>query len=385
MTTMRRTLVVEPRPIGHRAFYLSLIVQALAGDAVSVLAPPDDPAILAHFQRCGLDPDTHDFIAPSGSGAPAVLAQVAALCRERHFDQVFFAYLDEFLPDLLKQVPSFPFPFSGIWFHPYALDRCNRWLPPIDKRLRQRRLIHHTLRKAAEGAGIVRLYFSDPAAVTALARVNPSIPATLLPDPWENKPSMDQASARRHFGLPEDRTIFLHIGSSEKRKGLADTISAFEKLDTSADVKLPLLLRVGENDRLGNAERIRLAALASKGMAKVIEGRVNEPDFIEYFAAADWILLPYRKFRFSSGILSNAIAADRPVIAADNGLIARMVRHQALGCLFRHRSRSGLQLAIERAITHRPTVDGSHADSLNPEMFIFRLRNCLPPDDSKEF
>ncbi len=374
MTAMRRTLVVEPRPIGHRAFYLSLVVQAMASDAVSVLAPPGDPAILAHFKGRGLDPVTHDFIAPSGTGAPAVIDQIAALCRERHFERVFFAYLDEYLPDLVSHVSPFPCPASGIWFHPYALDRRYRWLPPLDKRLHQRRLIHHALRNPPAGPGIARLYFLDPAAVTALSRLNPSIPATLLPDPWEKLPAMDQATARRHFGLPDDRVVFLHIGSSEKRKGLADVITAFESLQTASPGKRPLLLRVGENDRLKPADRERLATLEHAGMAKVDEGFVSAPDFIEYFAAADWILLPYRKFRFSSGILSNAIAAGRPVIAADHGLIAQTVRGKSLGCLFRHQSPQALACAVEQAVEKKGTMVPTGRDMISPEVFIHRLR-----------
>jgi glycosyltransferase involved in cell wall biosynthesis len=369
---MSRTLIVEARPVGHRAFYLSLILRAMEGNAVSLLAPPGDPAILAHFQRRGLDPDLYDIIAPDGTSPSAIIAQAADLCRERQFDRVFFAYMDDFLPDLLTCQPPFPCPVSGIWFHPYALDRRYRWLPPLDKRLRQRRAIHHALRHPA--AGIGRLFFLDPAAVQALARLNPAIPSTLLPDPWEKMPTMDQTGARRHFGLPDDRIIFLHIGSSEKRKGLSDVIAAFENPSLDARVKRPLLLRVGENDRLNPSDRARLSSLEKKGMAKVVSGFVSEPDFIEYFAAADWILLPYRSFRFSSGILSNAIAAGKPVIAADHGFIAQTVRELGHGCLYQHRSQAALTQAITSSVQGSSKKSSPPPESLAPEAFIDRLR-----------
>lgn len=376
---MTRTLIVEPRPIGHRAFYLSLIVQAMGGDDVSLLAPQEDPGILDHFRRRGLNPAAYQFHPPHGD----IIAQVAELCRKHSIDKVFFAYMDDFLLGLLES--SIPCPVSGIWFHPYALDRRYRWLPPIDKRLRLRRRIHHGLRRTTGGLCIERLYFLDPGAVDAMAKLNPQIAPTRLPDPWERMPAMTKSEARRHFELPDDRIIFLHIGSSEKRKGLSDVLAAFERLPSGAerDGMRPLLLRVGENDRLKRPDRERLDELVSQGMAKVVDGFVSEADFIEYFAATDWILLPYRSFRFSSGILSNAIAAGKPVIAADHGLIARMVRDQSLGYLFRHRSRSGLKRAIGRALTDRPVVDGPHADSMTPEAFIFRLRNHLSPHNTK--
>jgi len=374
---MTRTLVVEPRPVGHRAFYLALITLAMDGDGVSLLAPSGDSGILDHFRRHGLDPGACNFHVPAGTGAGETIAQAAEICRKQHIDRVFFAYMDEFLPDLLSS--AFPCPVSGIWFHPYALDRRYRWLPPIDKRLCQRRRIHHALRRPPDGLTIERLCFLDPAAVDAMAGLNPAIAAALLPDPWEKMPAMPQGEARRHFGLPDDRVIFLHIGSSEKRKGLSDVLAAFERLsrEMNRENARPLLLRVGENDRLKRADRERLASLASNGMATVVEGFVSGTDFIEYFSAADWILLPYRSFRFSSGILSNAIAAGRPVIAADHGLIGRTVRESSISLRFRHRSQSALSRAIRQAIDSNPSAYAFNPDALAPEKFITRLRQEL--------
>ena len=368
---MSRTLIVEPRPIGHRAFYLSLIVQAMGGDdELSLLAPQDDPGIMDHFRRRGLDPGAYQFYPPHGD----IIARAADLCREHSINKVFFAYLDGFLPHLLSS--DFPCPVSGIWFHPYALDRRYRWLPPIDKRLRLRREIHHALRQPPGGLTIERLYFLDPGAVDAMAKLNPRIASTHLPDPWERMPAMTRDEARRHFGLPDDRIIFLHIGSSEKRKGLSDVLAAFESLspDAGRDDMRPLLLRVGENDRLRRPDRERLDALVTKGMAKVVDGFVSEADFIEYFSAADWILLPYRAFRFSSGILSNAIAAGRPVIAADHGFIGRTVRECPAGLLFRHRSRAALSSAIRQAMDCAPQAFRFLPDALAPANFISRLK-----------
>ncbi len=372
---MSRTLVVEPRPIGHRAFYLSLIVRALDGGDVSLLAPPDDPRITAHFRRRGLDPGGYRFHAPRGG----VIARAAELCGKHSIDRVFFAYIDELLPELAES--AFPCPVSGIWFHPYALDRRYRWLPPVDKRLRQRRRIHHALRHPPPGARIDRLYFLDPGAAAAMEKLNSAVAAVPLPDPWEKLPEMTRGEARERFGLPPDRVVFLHIGSSEKRKGLSDVLEVFERFaaDDGRDGRRPLLLRVGENDRLGRADRERLAALAAAGAAVVVDGFVDEADFIEYFTAADWVLLPYRSFRFSSGILSNAIAAGRPVIAADYGLIGRAVREGGNGVLFRHRSRSSLGRVMRRAIESGAFAFTFDRDAISPERFIARLaadREC---------
>jgi len=344
------------------------------GDKVSLLAPPEDKHILNHFRNCGLDPEAYRFHAPANQ----IIAQAADLCRTQSFDKVFFAYIDEQLPELLSS--RFPCPVAGIWFHPYALDRRYRWLPPFDKRLRLRRHIQHTLRRPPEGLTIERIYFLDSSAVTAIASLNTSISTTLLPDPWEKIPELTQPQARRHFQLPPDRMIFLHIGSSEQRKGLSDVLAAFEKLSTSSpkNGKHPLLLRVGENDRLNPVDRERLIKLVSTDMALVVDKFVDEPDFIEYFSAADWILLPYRSFRHSSGILSNAIAAGKPVIASDYGMICKNVRDYSCGLLFRHKSVNELTRTIQSAaVATAPKIDSLIRDNLHPNRFITTIRDTL--------
>lgn len=375
-----RTLVVDPQPSGHCAFYLSLIVQALAGEEIHLLTPKADPEVEAHFTRHGLILADCHSIQPRSTCAKDVVAQAAELVRERRIDRVFFCYLDTYLELLLTAAESFPCAVTGIWFHPYALDGHYRWLPPIDRRLRHRGTIHRALRKLGNPLQIERLFFLDPAAPAKLAAINSKIPAAVLPDPWERTPSLTQAAARARFDLPEDRVIFLHIGASERRKGLSDTLAAFQKLASSPVLGIrPLLLRVGTNTKLKPTDQALLTALVSQGLAHLVDDYVPECDFIEYFAAADWILLPYRNFRFSSGILSNAIGAGKPVIAADHGLIGKTVREQNLGFLFRHASCTDFARALSAALETAPshTTPGI-AEALAPERFIRLLGEaCL--------
>jgi glycosyltransferase involved in cell wall biosynthesis len=376
---MNRTLLVDPAPSGHRAFYLSLIAAALGPDRCHLLVPDGTPHLTDCFKRRGLDPG--DFRASDADAAEggALIARASAVAREQACTRVFFAFLDSCIEPLLTGNERFSCPVSGIWFHPYALDPCYRWLPPLDKRLRHRRAVHHALRRLGDGLIIERLFFLDPLASTNLRRLNPAIPSTVLPDPWEKTPDLERVAARARFHLPDDPVIFLHIGSSEKRKGLADTLAAFEQL--AADPSLQrriLLLRVGENDRLGGADRSLLESLTARGWVKPVDGFVPEADFIEYFAAADWILLPYRNFRHSSGILSNALAANRPVIAADYGMIADAVRDADGGILFRHRSRADLARAIACAVVTTPPAAAPAArERLSPDRFISMLHDHL--------
>lgn len=376
---MERTLVVDPEPSGHRAFYLSLIAGALGPGRIQLMVPTGHQHLRDCFARRGLD--LGDFIVSAANDREGgqLVSRAADIAREAHCGRVFFPFLDSCLTELLTAKTEFPCPVSGIWFHPYALDSIYRWLPPIDKRLRHRSAIHHGLRSVRKGLEIERLFFLDPNSATQLAGINKSIPATTLPDPWERPPDLDRAAARARFNIPQDKIVFLHIGSSEKRKGLADTLTAFQQL--AADPVLSqriLLLRVGENRRAGAAVRALLESLKEQGLVKTVAEFVPESEFIEYFAAADWILLPYRRFRFSSGILSNAIAASRPVISSDYGMNGASVREACCGLLFRHGSPSGLARRILEASEATPPPAGAAArDRLDPERFISILRDTL--------
>jgi len=375
---MEKVLIIEPKPSGHCAFYLSLIVQAFPESEITLLAPREDTGIRDHFKRRDLEFESYKFVEPLSCEAASVVRQAAEIVRAGGFQKVFFSYLDTYLQELLLRKDGFPCPVSGIWFHPHDLDGKYRWLPPLDKRLGRRGRVHRTLRKVHSNLVFEHLFFLDPASVEKLHSLNPRIAASILPDPWEKRPTLDMSQARERFGLPADRKIFLHIGGSEKRKGLVDVIAAFDEICRQQNGSPPLLLRVGENERLNNEDRQRLISLEKEGFARLVEGYVPEEYFTEYFSAADWILIPYRSFRYSSGILSNAIGAGKPVIAANYGLIGATVNKRSLGLLFRHKSTEDLKRKIMDSLDD-PQSEFTTISSkdISPNHFVKILRDAM--------
>ncbi|MCH8474647.1 MAG: glycosyltransferase [Opitutales bacterium] len=376
---MSRTLVIDPDPSGHRAFYLALIADALGIERIQLMVPGGHQHLCDCFARRGMDLNEFTIIPTDSHDNQTLITEAAKISKERLCSNVLFAYLDGCIGELLSHEGQFSCSVSGIWFHPYALDPIYRWLPPVDKRSRHRRLIHHALRRQSSRLKIGHLFFLDPAATKRISKVNPTIQATTLPDPWEKLPELDQREARSRFDLPREKFIFLHIGSSEKRKGLGDALRAFQQVAADPAIsKRILLLRVGENKRLGKTARILLDELTAQKMVQRVDEFVSEADFMEYFSAADWVLLPYRKFRYSSGIFANAIAADKPMIASDYGMIGKNVRENRCGLLFRHQSINDLARTIRLALdSDPPTIDPSIRDRWHPNRFIAELRSAL--------
>jgi glycosyltransferase involved in cell wall biosynthesis len=377
---MPYTLVIDPNPSGHRAFYLALIADALGSERIRLMVPKDHSHLRDCFVRRGMDLNDFSTISIDLHNTETLIKAVAKITAEEDIQGVLFTFLDSCIEELLSLNVKFSCPVSGIWFHPYALDSIYRWMPPLDKRMRHRGFIHRNLRRQKAHLKIRHFFFLDPAATKRIAKINPAMSATTLPDPWEKLPDLNQLEARNRFELPKEKIIFLHIGSSEKRKGLYDTLKAFQQLSLDPTIsKRILLLRVGENGRAGKTALGLLNSLVAQEIVKTVDGFVPEKDFIEYFAAADWVLLPYRKFRHSSGIFSNAVAAGKPIIAADYGMIGNHVRDNACGLLFRHQSASDLACVIRNAADSSvaPKWDQSIRKRLHPDRFIAELRSAL--------
>ena len=368
---MRRVLLVEPDLDGHHAFWLALIIEAhlRAGWAAEVLTSRAPERLWAQVRARGLDPTGFGLHALDREDPAGCVAEAFARGAASGVDRVFFAFLDRLWKPLLDRAnrgeagPG----WAGIWFHPHALESVWRWAPPLGKRWALRGRIHRFLRGARAGRAPEALWVLDEDARRWLGAVRASIPGHVLPDPFEREPRLDRAAARRVLGLPADRVIFLHLGSAEPRKGLPDTLGAFVEViggEAGAKPARPLLLRVGPNDRLAASDRELLARLEGGGWALKVETFVPAEELMEYFSASDWVLLPYHKFRFSSGILANAIGAVRPVIAADYGRIGRDVARGRLGLLHLHGSRASLAAAV-RAAMAEPGVAAGFTEGLN--------------------
>ena len=345
---MDRIIIVNAYKNGHHPFYLSLIVKSLIGCSnVTVLGELTEN-ICNYLSRHTIAPSSVKWVKPNGSSVADFYAQSLSVAREESASAVFYTYFDSFLEHVLSEKSSIDHGVAGIWFHPHALDRKYRWIPGVDKRIRYRKLIHSKLRANTSTPNIQTIFFLDPNAPNRLAKLNKDITGMVLPDPGESTPAMDKATARKYFKLPgEEKTIFLHIGTSEKRKGLSDTIKAFHLgLSDPQFRERAFLLRVGMNDKLSPRDRTKLLELVKSGHASLMEEFVSESDFIEYFSAADVVLLPYRKFRFSSGILVNALNAGRPALASDYGMIGEIVKKSAAGNCFKEGSVTSLSKAM---------------------------------------
>jgi glycosyltransferase involved in cell wall biosynthesis len=194
------------------------------------------------------------------------------------------------------------------------------------------------------GGWLSQLLLLDEYLHASLKAANPNAPVYFLPDPSPDFHGPGKAAAREQMRLPPNARIFLFYGGPYKRKGLDLAVAAMRELPAESRA---FLLCVGRQPADPALSR-EITRLAETNRACQINRFVSTAEEELSFAACDAVLLPYRKHFGSSGVLSRAAAAGKPVIASDEELIGRRVREHGLGLLFPSGNAAGLRQCIEQ-------------------------------------
>lgn len=233
-------------------------------------------------------------------------------------------------------------PVWGVWFMPVPRRNLRAWsISRLTSRGYRKQLRKQRIQQRPP-VWLSGAWVCDP---LLKERISPRAGQTLhvLPDPWPSRPSMEAREARRRLGLPEHGKLFLHLGEYSERKGLLDAVNAWTR---NSDLAGATLVRAGV---MAPGQVDAMAPLLRQGRAILHEGYVPDEKLDLYLRACDWLLMPYRFHEGSSGLLSGAAAAGRPVIASDYGLVGSRVCSSNLGLVYPHLSADGLAQAVRRA------------------------------------
>lgn len=142
------------------------------------------------------------------------------------------------------------------------------------------------------------------------ARIVPHAQGVRVRGPAERK------AARARLGLPPDEPVLVCPGFLHPDKGFDRAIEAF-----SGGGRLYVVgsVREATPENLAHADRLRQLAARTPGV-ELVEGFADDEEFDAWIAAADAVVLPYRR-SWSSGVLARAQALEIPaVVAAAGGL-----------------------------------------------------------------
>src|SRR5262249_35499355 len=127
---------------------------------------------------------------------------------------------------------------------------------------------------------------------------------------WRNHEPAPPAAPEAAAGRPR----LLFFGTIRPNKGLHVLLRALESLP-NCDLTV-----AGEADEAGYHEQVRkLAARFPAGRIEMLDHYVAEGELPALFERSHLVVLPYTFFASQSGVLHQALAFGRPVVATDVG------------------------------------------------------------------
>jgi glycosyltransferase involved in cell wall biosynthesis len=148
-------------------------------------------------------------------------------------------------------------------------------------------------------------------------------------------------SEQRH-----DRPKVLFFGTLRRNKGVSVLLRAIDELRALSDIDFVFAGR-----GFAEIEHEVRAAAARDARIRFENGYISSARKHELFAGADLVVLPYTDFASMSGVLCDAYAYHRPVVATDVGGLGASVRGDETGWVIAPSDVAALAAAIEAAIT----------------------------------
>lgn len=165
-----------------------------------------------------------------------------------------------------------------------------------------------------------------------------------------------RATARAAVGLPDvTGPVILFFGQIKEVKGLDVLIEAFSRLRAQLpDARLVIAGRVWKDDFSRYAALIR-----DRGLDDVVVLHVRyiqDEEVSAFYAAADVVVLPYRRI-YQSGVLLMAMSFDTPVVASDLPAMKEVVQHGQTGFIFAQNDAEDLARVLGEALADRAALD----------------------------
>jgi glycosyltransferase involved in cell wall biosynthesis/multidrug transporter EmrE-like cation transporter len=129
---------------------------------------------------------------------------------------------------------------------------------------------------------------------------------------------LSREEARRRLGLSDaDGSLFVCAGFLQPSKGFDRAVRAFAGVDAGARLFVVGSMRERTPENEAYVRDLREACVRVPGVA-LVERFVADEEFDQWVAAADWLVVPYRR-SWSSGVLARAQALGTPAIVAAVG------------------------------------------------------------------
>jgi glycosyltransferase involved in cell wall biosynthesis len=370
-------LVSTERALRHPAYK---IVEEESGGKYQVRTMPDQetPAGAGDFQRVKDQIQRWKNYRAGYQGLPEKPDAVYAV----NLDQMDLALA-------LKGSPFGPTPFAGMMigrhFHcpatgikMTAFKPRDRALGPVFKKL----LKIPTLRKVAVLDPVLQAYV-EQRAWRGWEKV------AYIPDVASLSPSPSKRSLREDLGIPGTAFVILAYGALSARKGIVELVEGLSDAHCPAEAAV---LFAGRQDEFAKEYLAgeKAGKLRKSGRLFEWDAFLDESQERAAFDSADAVWLGYRDWYGMSGVLVQAAAASKPLLAMDLGLVGWLVQKHDIGETVEIFSPASVSNGIRRLL-----LDGelrkryaSHGVELarnhTPELFGSRISDLIAQTAGQE-
>ena len=354
MNTKPKILVYEPSEEGHFPFYLELVVHALtlAQYEVIVVTDQDSPVVL---------PDTVRRVTTVRRACPSM--ESVELAIQFDVQHLFYPCLEHIFWS--KSTRKIMMPPKTMKVHGIIIgvgQLFNRdVLRLFNVKYRRTQRLVKWIQALQHREQLGSVFVIDERTTQHPEQV--PFPTIFLNDPFRPFVKHTKQEARKLLGLPLDRTIYVHLGSDERRKGLLDVMRLMDRIEHNP----PLLVRGGKMKKHTFRHKALLRRLTLQEKLICIDDWVSEEQFDWLIDAADYVLLPYHSHNGSSGVLSRAIGHRTPVIASDYEVIGERVKNYNCGLVYPDRDMKALGEHLKKC-----------ADLETQPPFSYPVENYMP-------
>ena len=370
--TAKHILIAEPCLGGHHLTWLKYIVEDFLslGCTVSLITDnrPEPALIIKDYLGLLVDKiSIYPFYDCDGKFlAKTQLATMAKCITQTGADELFVNNLDAIMSKMLRSACFGKLPpktlrrkLNGIYMRPRFLVNS---LWPINNFLKSRGFSYLDM-----NGWFNHLFLLDEYLLITARNLQKQCQFHFLPDTWHGAFNILQLVARKELNLPGKKYIFLNYGIGDRRKGLHLVIEALLRIKKPTNVFLLCAGALGDNQQINE----KLHLLVKQGKALLLNRYITDHEEQLCFAACDAVLLPYIGHFGSSGVLSRATAAGKPILASDSGLVGTRVKEHNLGLLFQTDSVEDLN----KQLIHMANIKECHTNGFQDSAQTYS-KNC---------
>lgn len=238
------------------------------------------------------------------------------------FDSAFFFMLNDF--DVPLMINSLGIKnFNGIYFHP----------PVINKKLCKnsvRNLLHfYVLKILSLKDNCKSIFFlNDEELVEKYSKAN-SVKFKYLVDPINSTSVYDIQKTKKSLNIQVGKTIYCHPGKIDDRKGSLTFLNSIETLNDEflANSIFIFVGEIAKDFKQLFQKRLKEIVKKNNKISIIIDDRILEiKELRSIINASDFIVLPYKNYNSSSGIINHSIELNKIIIGPQRGYLGKLLK-----------------------------------------------------------